>query len=89
MPKNSAAHPPQKDPRYELTLLLLNEFKAKFAELAARDLADPVVFSRMSTVALTQLGAVVAVDVGMNQEQFVAVCRSNFDEAFKRAPRFG
>jgi hypothetical protein len=86
MPKNSAAPP---DPHYQLTLLLLNEFRNKFTELAARDLADPVVLSRLSTVALSQLAAMLAVDVGMKQDQFTAVCRSNFEEAFKRAPRFG
>lgn len=89
MPRNEGAHAPQTDPHYQLTLTLLNEFKAKFAELAGKGLADPVIFSRMSTVALSQLAAVIAVDVGMTPEQFTAICRSNFDEAFKRAPRFG
>lgn len=89
MPKKmNSAHPQQEDPHYQLTLTLLNEFKNKFAELANKRLADPVVFSRMSTVALSQLAAIIAVDVGMKQDQFTAVCRSNFEEAFKRAPRF-
>jgi hypothetical protein len=55
MPKNNSAHPPPTNPHYELTLLLLNEFKAKYAELTTRDLADPMMLARMSTVALSQL----------------------------------
>jgi hypothetical protein len=88
MPKVNGAHAPQENPHYQLTMLLLTEFKNKFGELAAKNLAEPVIFSTMSTVALSQLAAVIAVDVGMNQDQFAAVCRSNYEEAFKRAPRF-
>ena len=50
---------------------------------------DPVKYSRLSVVSLTQVAAMTAVDLGMPIEQFTEVCRANFLEAMARAPRFG
>lgn len=80
----------QATPEYELTVKLLNEFR----ELWVKQFAEPhgmdaMLFSRISIVALTQLGAIVAVDVGMNPDQWLAVCNAQFTEAFRNAPRFG
>ena len=49
---------------------------------------DPVVFSRVSVVTLTQVAAVTAVDVGMGEDQFLNTCKANYKEAEKRAPRW-
>jgi len=58
----------------------------------AREVIDPVVaqekFTRISIVSLTQIAAVCAVDVGMTEEQFLATCKANFEQAFKAAPRW-
>lgn len=50
---------------------------------------DGLLFTQMSVVALSQYASVLAVDLGMSEEQFVSVCRSNFSEAYERAPKFG
>lgn len=49
---------------------------------------DAVRYSRLSVVTLSQMAAVTAVDVGLTEEQFLATCKANFDEAVKRAPRW-
>ena len=49
---------------------------------------DPVIYSRVSVVSLTQIAAVTAVDVGMTEEQFLNTCKANFQEANQRAPRW-
>ena len=58
----------------------------------AREVIDPVVaqekFTRVSIVSFTQIAAVCAVDVGMTEEQFLASCRANYEQAFKSAPRW-
>lgn len=46
-------------------------------------------YSRISVVSLTQVAAMAAVDVGMTEEQFMLVCMANFNEANKKAPKFG
>ena len=50
---------------------------------------DPVIYSRVSVVSLTQIAAVTAIDVGMTEEQFLNTCKANFQEADKKAPRWG
>ena len=57
-------------------------------ELAKQIGVGPVKFSRVSIVSLSQLAAVIAVDVGLTEEQFLATCKANFAEAAKRAPRW-
>jgi hypothetical protein len=90
MPKINGSQPQSdnNEPHYQLMVQLLAEYRDKFIELSKKDLADHMTFSRLNIVAMTQFGAMLAVDVGMSDDQFLNVCRSNFEEAFKRAPRF-
>lgn len=76
-------------PEFQLTMRLLSAFRDTWNTEFKAEGVDPMLFSRLSVVALTQLAAVVGVDVGMTPKQFTAVCRTQFDEAHKRAPRFG
>jgi hypothetical protein len=46
-------------------------------------------FQRLSVVTLTQIGSVAAIDCGLTEEQFLATCKANFNEAHKQAPRWG
>ena len=46
-------------------------------------------YSRISVVSLTQVAAMTAVDVGMTEEQYMLVCMANFNEAYKKAPKWG
>lgn len=74
---------------YQLTMKMLNEFRQTWQKLYMEAEVDPMVFSRLSVVALSQLTAIVAVDVGMTLEQFSNVCRAQHEEAYRRAPKFG
>jgi hypothetical protein len=49
---------------------------------------DAVRYSRLSVVTFSQIAAVTALDASMTEEQFLATCKANFDEAVKRAPRW-
>jgi hypothetical protein len=89
MPKVEQVPKVNLTPQQELAIKLFEEFKATFVKLATSSKDDPMLFSRMTVVALSQLAAVVAVDIGMQTDQFVNVCRCNFEEAFKAAPKFG
>lgn len=75
-------------PEYLLTVKLLNEFRQSWINQMQESGVSQVLYSRLSVVALTQVAAIAAVDVGMTPEQFVDVCRANFDEALKKAPKF-
>jgi hypothetical protein len=75
-------------PEFELASQLLTDFRNLWIEKSQKSKVDPMLFSRLSVVALTQLAAIVAVDVGMQPEQFLAVCNAQFLEAHKNAPRF-
>lgn len=76
------------DPHYQLTIQLLAAFQAAWKHEYDRSEAEPVTFSRLSMVALNQLAAMLAVDIGMNAEQFKAIAERQFAEAGKNAPRF-
>lgn len=90
MPKKTNKPPePAPTPEYLLTVKLLNEFRQLWADQLKESGVSSVLFSRLSLVALTQVAAIVAVDVGMTPEQFLAVCRANFNEAYSKAPKFG
>lgn len=92
MPKlNGKQHLPKQDisPEYQLTAKLLEAFRDTWVSKNGEGLADPVTFSRMSVVALSQLAAIVGVDVGMTLDQFTAICRANFQQAYEKAPKFG
>lgn len=80
---------PEPTPEFLLTVKLLSEFRQLWVDQFKESGVSAVLFSRLSIVAMTQIAAIVGVDVNMTQEQFMAVCRANFDEAFKKAPRFG
>lgn len=87
--KPPASQADANNPHYQLTLQLLSAFQTTWKAEYAKGLADPMTFSRLSMVALGQLAATVAVDIGMTQHQFTQVCRASFDEAYKQAPKFG
>ncbi len=88
MPKVKAPEPEQ-SPDYLLTQKLINEFRQFWVDKMKEEGGSQVRFSRLSVLALTQVASIVAVDVGMNHDQFTAVCLANFKEAYKRAPKFG
>jgi hypothetical protein len=93
MPKKLANgkdhHPTQPvSPEYQLASKLMEAFQETWKAMYAEGLADPMTFSRMSVVALTQLAAIVGVDVGMSTDQFIAINKANFEEAFRKAPKF-
>jgi hypothetical protein len=78
-------------PEYKLATKLLNAHKSLWVremKKAGKADIDPVMYSRISIVALTQLAAMVGVDVMMEHQQFAAVCNAQFAEAYRRAPRF-
>ncbi len=77
------------DPQYQLTMQLLATFQSAWQQEYNQSQVDPTTFSRLSMVALNQLAAMLAVDLGMNAEQFEAVSKHQFAEAHKNAPRFG
>ena len=80
---------PAPDPHYEMTLKLLNDLKNFWAKQLKDAPADDVTFARLSVVALTQFSAMLGVDVGMTEEQFVKICKVQFKESYSRAPKFG
>ncbi len=91
MPKMNGKTPgvAAQSPEYLLTMKLLNAFNDTWKEQARQAGVDPVLYSRLSMVALSQLAAQLAVDVGMKPEQFAAVCQAQFTQAYQRAPKFG
>lgn len=76
------------NPDLSLTNKLIAEYRQLWVDQLREAGGSQVHFSRLSLVALTQVAAVVAVDVGMKPEQFTAMCLANFSEAHKRAPKF-
>ena len=50
---------------------------------------DDGIFSRITVLSVTQMAAMTAVDVGLPEEQFIDICRENFLEAYRKAPKFG
>jgi hypothetical protein len=87
--KKPAEPAPVQTADYLLTVKLLNEFRHTWTEQFKEAGVSATLFSRLSLVAMTQVAAIVGVDVGMTQEQFLAVCRANFNEAYSKAPKFG
>lgn len=79
----------EQGPDYEAVTKMLAEYRESWNKQFTESGMDAVKFSRLSVVALTQIAAIVAVDVGMTVDQFSNVCRAQFTEAHKRAPRFG
>jgi hypothetical protein len=73
-------------------LILTNKLIAEFRQLWVDQLKEAGVsqmdYSRLSLVALMQVAAVVAVDIGMQPKQLASLAFGSFEEALKRAPRF-
>lgn len=87
MPRIQASQE-EKNPEYVLTQQLIADFRQLWVDKLKEVGGSHVKFSQLSILALTQVAAIVAVDVGMNHEQFGAVCLTNYKEAYKRAPKF-
>lgn len=83
MPKMEA-----ENPEYVLTKKLVSEFMKAWHEQMADSGVGQVRYSQLSVVALTQVAAIAGVDVGMNIDQFTAVCQANFKQAYDIAPKF-
>jgi hypothetical protein len=58
-------------------------------QLAAHKPLEQGVYSRIVVLSSTQLAAVLAVDVGLTESQFLAICHENFKESLRRAPKWG
>lgn len=87
MPKKVSKQ--QQSPEYVLTAKLLNEFRLVWLAQMRESGVGQVLYTRLSVVALTQVAAIAGVDVGMTVDQFVGVCRANFENAHQVAPKFG
>ena len=87
MPKITNSKP-EPNPDFELLLKLLNDHKTLIAKQLREATVDPVKLTRLNVMALTQLSAILAVDVHMTSEQFGNICRVQFIEAYNKAPRF-
>lgn len=74
---------------FQATAKMLAAFRETWLEQLKASGIDDVRYSQLSVVAMTQLAAIVAVDVGVKLEQFTAVCQANFKEAYDKAPKFG
>lgn len=89
MPRSNKPTKPELTPEYLMTIKLVDEFRKTWASQFKISGMDPMLFSRLSLVALTQFSAITAVDIGMQTEQFLAVCKANFENAYANAPKFG
>jgi hypothetical protein len=49
---------------------------------------DPVKYSQLHVVALTQYAAIIGVDLNMKPENFLAMCNLAFRSAHQKAPKF-
>lgn len=90
MPKKqlNGSKPAEPSTEYKLVHEMLTEFRDVWVKQCQGATIDPMIFSRLSVVALTQLSAIVAVDVGMQPDQFTNICSAQFTEAYRKAPRF-
>lgn len=86
--KLNGSHPAEASSDYKIVADMLKVFRDAWVKECQGATIDPMIFSRLSVVALTQLSAIVAVDVGMQPDQFTNVCSAQFSEAYKRAPKF-
>lgn len=68
-----------------LTTSLWEAWKRQHAEKEITGLE----YSRIGVVALSQVGATIAVDCGLTEEQFVETAKATFKEAYEKAPKFG
>ena len=50
---------------------------------------DALTFTKMGIVALSSYSSILAVDVGMTEEQFRALNDALFKETYRQAPKFG
>jgi hypothetical protein len=90
MPKvNGQALEDTRTPEHEMQIRILTALRDAWVTCMKDEGTDPVVFMRMSVIAMTQLSAIMGVDAGMDVDRFVSVCRAQFEIAYKNAPRFG
>ena len=74
----------------EITKSMINSLAEWYkAEIELKKDMDPATLVRLMVVAMTRYAAILAIDVGMTPEQFEAVSRANFKDAFDQAPKFG
>jgi hypothetical protein len=76
-------------PDFAHTTKILSDLRDFWIKQSAETKLDPLHFSRLGVVALTQWSAVVGVDIGMSAENFSSVCNAQFKAAYDRAPKFG
>lgn len=93
MPRIVNGHKPPEpenvnEPHRQLANKILIEFRDLWVEKQKLSQDDPMIYTKMSVVALTQLAAILAVDSGMSSQQFLNVCKFQFDITFQNAPRF-
>lgn len=75
---------------YELAKALLQSIAEWYLQqINERAPVDMVTLTRMAVLSLSQYSAVLAVDVGMTEAQFLSVNKANFNEAYAKAPKFG
>lgn len=89
MPRNKRKVDVVPSPEEQMVAKLLGIFQQAWSINSKDTGMDPLLYSRLSLVALTQFSAITAVDIGMQPEQFLAVCKANFENAYAQAPRFG
>lgn len=58
-------------------------------ERSGADGLSDEIFQRLSVVAMSQVAAIIAVDVTITEEQFLSICQANFKEAYRKAPKWG
>lgn len=72
----------------ELTAAIEEWWRATLTSSIVKN-RDPEMVAKMTVVALTRMAAVFAVDLSMKKEQFGAVCKANYEEAYESAPKWG
>jgi hypothetical protein len=92
-PKLNGHNQPVENPHAEadmqLAAGLLHALKGAWLAHLKESGAAQIRHARLTVVAATQLAAIIGVDIGMTADQFANVCKANFDEAYRRAPKFG
>lgn len=79
---------PEQEADYALSVKMLGDIRAFWAEQSKAEI-DPVRLYRIGIVTFSQWASILGVDVGMTADQFVNVCRANFEQAYAQAPKFG
>lgn len=68
---------------------IVNKLKAVWQNSKPDDNSvDTLCYSKLSVISFTHWAAIVAVDCGMDVDQFLKVCEANFREAYEKAPKW-